>query len=189
MGSQLTAIFRRAISAVTTVSFGLHELPDTHALPDGARIALTNRRDALIEATGAAGPELAGRLIGRLFEMFPAAGADSADIARLISNHAKSVSHAPAWAIAEAIQKIRDSGARFRPSEPEFVRVVADCAAPARAELADISRLLSAKVYHVPAETERDRVKARFSALVAGIGTASGASAAHGDSDRPRRKA
>ncbi len=98
------------------------------------------------------------------------AGLDAENVAPLVDDFARLLGGQPLWAIDAACLAILRSGAKFRPTAPEILDRATREAAPARAELADITIVLDADIYRAPDPTERKRVLARFKEMIAECG-------------------
>ena len=106
--------------------------------------------------------------------MFPTAGIDDESTEVLVREYANSLTAQPLWAIEEAYNQARKSGATFRPTIPQFLAMVRKAAEPLRMELYEIDRVLKAKVYQAGTPEMRERVKQGFAELSAKLSADSG---------------
>jgi hypothetical protein len=149
---------------------GRYELPHDRAPTVSERSSMTARREELIDGLRAAQLEAVKARIAKLFRLTVTAGLDAENTEPLVEDYAKLLCGQPLWAIDAACLAILRSGAKFRPTAPEILDRATREAAPARAELAAIATVLDADIHRVPDPAERDRVLARFKAMISGVG-------------------
>jgi hypothetical protein len=100
--------------------------------------------------------------VGRLFLRFP--GTRIEDAEATVAAYATDLSRFPLWAVDRGLMMVIEgrsygTGA-FAPSSVECQRECEKAMSAVRAEIADLSRVLSAAVYHEVTESEREKVKA-----------------------------
>jgi hypothetical protein len=104
-----------------------------------------------------------------IFLWFTTAGLSEESAQALTQAYARVLSGFPTWAVDRACIKIRDSGAKFRPSAPEIRKwVEAECA-PAYQEAETLHLIITAERYSPATEAERARVKAGFAEFIASL--------------------
>lgn len=95
------------------------------------------------------------------------------DAEATVAAYATDLSRFPLWAIDRGLMMViegRSYGTgTFAPSSVECQRECERAMSAVRAEIADLSRVLSAAVYHEVTESEREKVKAGFDALIADL--------------------
>jgi hypothetical protein len=162
----LVATYRNAV--VRTPS-GKYVMSSRLAPGDGDRQELQRRHLAIQAGLRPAPIDAVERRMAKIFVMFPVAGVSAEMMRATVEAYAGVLSAFPLWALDRACQKIIASGATFRPSAPEIRKlVVAECDF-AYNEADDIQKVLSAEPYNEHPQGYRDRVKAGFHELIAGL--------------------
>ncbi|AWB21223.1 hypothetical protein DA075_10105 [Methylobacterium currus] len=127
------------------------------------RAALEERRDELARALRQGG-KAHQPAVARLLGAFPAFGADDISTADAIDDWVKILSPLPVWAVAEAVQRFRESRAttpydRGRcPTEPQVIAEARVLTAPIDEELRRIAAILDAEVIPEPSPEDREKV-------------------------------
>lgn len=138
------------------------EISEARAPNAAERGELETRRQGLAVSLRAADFEAVKRRVAKLFGMMPQVGADADTIVELVSDYSNVLKSQPLWAIDGACVSVIESGAKFRPSAPEFLALARSRAQPFFAEMAKIETVLRATVVREPDPAERARVKAKF---------------------------
>lgn len=160
----------RFSNAVVSVSHRRHEIAHTDAPSDVERRHLTDRRELLIGCLTPSDFDEVRRRVARLFGYLPAIDANSENAAALVDDFAKLIRAEPLWAIEAACISVLNSGAKFRPSGPEFLALCRREASGAHAELQEVVKVLSADIYRAPDPDERNRVTGEFRELISQVG-------------------
>jgi len=143
------------------------------AAPSEAERAILSDRSRQITAGILPSPkDLIAIRISRMFLRFP--NARPADGEATAAAYATDLMRFPLWAIDQAILKaIRpnaDLNQNFVPTSPQLQALCAEAVAPYAEEARGIAAVLAAVTYQPRPETERDRVKKGFAALLVGLG-------------------
>lgn len=155
-----------------TTGAGEQEIAHTLALAEPERRGLMARGEDLIAALRSADRDDVKRRIAKLFGMSNfVVGMDAETVTDLVCDYAKVMATQPLWAVDSACRAVIASGAKFRPGAPELLALARRAADPFRAELASINSVLNARVYRVPDQSERQRVKALFEGVKAKFGS------------------
>jgi hypothetical protein len=171
LSHSLTASLSRTRNALETTGAGDHEIAHTLALAEPERRGLTARSEDLIAALRPADREDVKRRIAKLFGMSNfVVGMDAETAADLVGDYAKVMATQPLWAVDSACRSVIASGAKFRPGAPELLAMARRASDPFRTELVSINSVLNARVYRVPDQSERQRVKALFEGVKAMFG-------------------
>ncbi len=159
----------RAGAAVERAVGGGLEIPSDRAPSAEARRLLDDRRLCLVAALSSAETVAIRRRVAKLFGMFAPGAMDAETSEGLVEDYTRLLASQPLWAIDRACIAALHSGGTFRPSAPELLRLAADACDAERRELADLRRVLSAKIYHVATPEMRARVRAGFDRLKKGF--------------------
>lgn len=138
------------------------EISQTRAPNEAERGELETRLQALAVSLRAADFDAVKRRVAKLFGMMPQVGTDADTIVELVSDYSNVLKSQPLWAIDGACVSVIESGAKFRPSAPEFLALARSKAQPFFAEMAKIDAVLRARIIREPDPAERARVKAKF---------------------------
>jgi hypothetical protein len=137
------------------------------SVPGDAEMASYRRRLSAIEA-GLKNNSLAAliRRMARLFLLFPVTGQAAGMGESTAEAYASVLSAVPIWAVDKACIKIVNSGAKFRPSAPEILKLAVENCRFAHDEADTLRAILAAEPYQQNDPTERDRVKNGFAELL-----------------------
>jgi hypothetical protein len=107
--------------------------------------------------------------VARMFLRFPSSAKSVTE--ETIRAYAFDVAKFPLWAVEAAIQRViaDPSPKDFAPSSPVLQGECRFVMRPFAEELAQISIVLDADVYHEPSDDERARIKAGFDKLIADL--------------------
>ena len=166
----LRASLSRAALAIEMTPGGVAELEASYALSPGDRQVLEARKRAVAPALRGSDVETIKRRLARLFGMMAGAAGDEKSTASLISDYAKVLSSQPLWAIDAMIHRVIDSGATFRPSAPDMLKMARSATEPLHVEMTQIDRVLAARIYTLPDPDQRARVLAKMKAFAASLG-------------------
>jgi hypothetical protein len=139
--------------------------------PGAAVLVAYRSRLARIDAALSAPLDELRRLVARLFLLFPQSNvAPQASV----EAYASVLADRPLWAIERAFNRVRQSGAAFRPSAPELWKLATDECSALLEERDLIATVLDAEPYEdrgsVEREKSRARVKSGFQSLKAALG-------------------
>lgn len=170
---------RDLVDLVDRLSNALEAVPGSHR-PEicSACLPIERERRLLIDR----GQELEGALvradekeiklmITMLRSAFPTQGiTDSASAAMNVKLFVSALSIFPVWAISEACRRVLEGRAgintAFAPTPPQMAELCREIVAPFLLERSKITALLTAKVYTLPTEEERQRVADGLAALL-----------------------
>ena len=109
------------------------------------------------------------KMIVDLFDAYPTVKMDvdkAQGVARTFASH---VEHLPLWAVEEGIFECQGRKTPFPPSPGELKAASEKRLAPVQDEIAQITKVLDAKVYHQNSDSERERVTKGFQDLLSGL--------------------
>jgi hypothetical protein len=156
-------------SHVETTAAGKHQISALNA-PNANELAEIEQRRALVLGWLRSAPiESVEKRMATIFLWFTSAGLSEESAQAVTQAYARVLSGFPVWAVDKACIKIRDSGARFRPSAPEIRKWVEQECAPAFHEAETLQLIITAERYEPRSEAERARVKAAFAQFIASL--------------------
>lgn len=168
---QLSDLVARFTSALE-YSPGSHraEICTAAAPSDAERQVLAARSGALDAALTRATDREIRAQVGVLLSAFPRKDAgDTASADALLKLYVSALTYYPAWAIAEVCRSILEGRASintaFAPTPAQMAERCREVVAPFLEERAKISSVLTAQVYDLPTQEERERIAAGFAKL------------------------
>lgn len=149
---------------------GAAEICDAVAPTDDERGLLQDRIGALNQLlVGSKLASIEGR-VGALLSGFPTYGADAQTAAMNGKLIVSALQRFPLWVVDTACQRVRDGDAGLNrsraPTAPELAHLCREIVGPVLSERGQIERILTARLYSLPAPEERERVQAGFNKLV-----------------------
>jgi hypothetical protein len=154
---------------VETTASGKHQISALNAPSANELVEIENRRALVLGWLRPAPIESVEKRMATIFLWFTTAGLSEESARAVTQAYARVLSGFPVWAVDKACIKIRDSGAKFRPSAPEIRKwVQAECA-PAYHEAETLHLIVAAERYSPATEGERARVKEGFAQFIASL--------------------
>lgn len=154
---------------VETTASGKHQISALNA-PSANELVEIEQRHALVLSWLRPAPiESVEKRMATIFLWFTTAGLSEESAQAVTQAYARVLSGFPVWAVDRACIKIRDSGAKFRPSAPEIKKwAEAECA-PAFHEAETLRLIITAERYSPRSKAEHARVKGLFAQFIASL--------------------
>jgi len=154
---------------VETTPAGKHQISALNA-PSASDLIEIEQRHALVSGWLRRAPiDSVEKRMATVFLWFTTAGLSDESARAVTQAYARVLSAFPLWAVERVCVRIRNSGAKFRPSAPEIRKwVEAECA-HAYHEAETLRVIITAERYSPATKAERGRVKGGFAQFLASL--------------------